>query len=172
VLQCLQAGHACNVTQLQSAASAALSHVPLLNGAAVGSLLEQPDLDLLQRQLARGVALMDQAQPALQKLLGPDIAPNDTSDRCGSSSSQRTPAAAEEQKHQAGLPLASYNRSSIKTTAALAQQLMSVAAEECHLLMELAQQLSQLSDMHLYANSMKIQLLHMQQHLNPGLPQL
>eukprot|EP00775_Hariotina_reticulata_P008360 gene8360-8544_t len=170
-----QAEHASNVTQLQSACSAALSHVPLLNGAAVGPLPEQPDLELLHRQLARGVALMDQAQPALQKLLGPDLAPNAASgiqkSSNGSSSSQQTATGTEQQKQRTGPPLG-YSRSSIKTTATLAQQLMGVAAEECSLLMELAKQLSQLSDLHLYANSMKIQLLHMQEHLSPGLLQL
>jgi hypothetical protein len=175
----LQAQHSCNLGRLQAACRTALSHVPLLNAASVGHHPEAPDLDLLQRQLVHGMQLLQEVQPALQQLLGPDLAAVHSS----SSSSRGTAAAGpggaalpgSKQGHEvaaAGQQGAvntqkprglQHAQNSIKTTAALAEQLMSVASEECSLLGQLAQQLSQLSDLHLYANSMQVQLEQMKQ---------
>jgi hypothetical protein len=177
----LQAQHSSNLSQLQAACRTALSHVPLLNGASVGHHPEAPDLELLQRQLVHGMQLLHQVQPALQQLLGPDLAAihsssGSSSSSCaaaaGPSGSQQGPEAsaggqassssscAAAQKARQGLQHA---QNSIKTTAALAEQLMCVASEECSLLGQLTQQLSQLSDLHLYANSMQVQLEQMKQ---------
>jgi hypothetical protein len=170
----LQAQHSSNLSQLQAACRTALSHVPLLNGASVGHHPEAPDLELLQRQLVHGMQLLHQVQPALQQLLGPDLAAIQSSSSSGAaaagpSGSQLGPEAgaggqhsscAASQKPRQGLQHA---QNSIRTTAALAEQLMSVASEECSLLGQLAQQLSQLSDLHLYANSMQVQLEQMKQ---------
>lgn len=150
----LQEQHEGDILQLQHACSAALSHVPLWNGAAVGPHLEQPDLDLLQLQLVHGMQLMDEAKPALQQLLGPDLLAAQTrgiADTAGSS------------KQQSHSGRAADTCSSVRATASLAEQLMCVATEESSLLGELAKRLDRLSDLHLYANSMQIQLAHMKQ---------
>jgi hypothetical protein len=172
----LQAQHSSNLSQLQAACRTALSHVPLLNGASVGHHPEAPDLELLQRQLVHGMQLLHQVQPALQQLLGPDLAAiqsrssnSSGAAAAGLSGSQLGPEAsaggqqsscAVSQKPRQGLQHA---QNSIRTTAALAEQLMSVASEECSLLGQLEQQLAQLSDLHLYANSMQVQLEQMKQ---------
>jgi hypothetical protein len=176
----LQAQHSSNLSQLQAACRTALSHVPLLNGASVGHHPEAPDLDLLQRQLVHGMQLLQEVQPALQQLLGPDLAAIHSSSS-GSSTTATGAAAASTLGGQQGPEAAAagqqssaassqqprhglqHAQNSIKTTAVLAEQLMSVASKECSLLGQLAQQLSQLSDLHLYANSMQVQLEQMKQ---------
>ncbi|KAF6260504.1 hypothetical protein COO60DRAFT_1459673 [Scenedesmus sp. NREL 46B-D3] len=176
----LQAQHSSNLSQLQAACRTALSHVPLLNGASVGHHLEAPDLELLQRQLVHGMQLLQEVQPALQQLLGADldtvsskrrnsdtnaaaaaaVGPSGTQQGAeAASGGQQSISAFTQQPHQGR----QHAQSSIKTTAALAEQLMSAASEECSLLGQLAQQLSQLSDLHLYANSMQVQLEQMKQ---------
>lgn len=141
--------HKHHVAELQEACSSALSHVPLLNGVSVGQDPQQPDLQALQRQLQQGVQLMDELQPAMQLLLTGDPAagPNVAGDGVGSGSQQSG-----SQPHPRG----------VKDTARLTEELMAVAAEECGLLQQLSHQLADLSDLHLYANSMQVQLLHMQ----------
>jgi hypothetical protein len=142
----LQAQHQANVAELQAACNNALSHVPLLNGASVGANPEQPDLQALQRQLQQGVQLLSELQPAMQLLLTGDPA---------ASNSSRQAGAAQQQHH--GHPPKGVNG-----TAQLTQELLQVAGEECDLLQQLSQQLAELSDLHLYTNSMQVQLLHLE----------
>lgn len=138
-----------------------------MNGAAVGQLPEQPNLELLQQQLMHGMQMLQEAQPALQKLLGPDLL---------TAHSSRAASTAEEARAMQPYGTSSSRkspdvRSSVRTTATLAEQLMCVAADECKLLGQLAQQVDRLSDLHLYANSMQVQLAHMKQSncMSPGL---
>lgn len=147
----LQIQNKSDVRQLQHACSAALSHVPLLNGAALGQLPEKPDLELLQQKLMHGMQQLQEVQPALQKLLGPDL--------LAAQVSNTTAAAAEKQSAQAYSSRQWEVRNSVRATAGLAEQLMGVAAEECSLLNELAHQVDRLADLHLYANSMDVQLI-------------
>ena len=163
-----QAQHRANVSQLQAACSSALSHVPLLNGATVGHNPDQPDLQALQRQLQQGMQLLTELRPALQLLVTGDAASSSASSSsavfgpstgvgAGSqgavSGAQAVQPAPQEHLHPKG----------IKDTAALSRELMMVAEEECGLLQQLSQQLAELSDLQLYANSMQVQLLHMKE---------
>lgn len=142
--------------------------MPLLNGAAVGHHPEAPDLEVLQRQLVHGMQMLQEVQPALQQLLGPDLAANSSSSKgaaagafpelAAGAGGQPNSSSCSTHKQQPGVL-----QNSIKTTAALAEQLISVATEECSLLQLLAQQLAQLSDLHLYANSMQVQLVQMKE---------
>jgi len=163
-----QTQHRANLSQLQAACSSALSHVPLLNGAAVGHNPEQPDLQALQRQLQHGMQLLGELQPALQLLMTGDASSSSSNSsaaglaagfrpaRLNDSSSSRGvqgTGAAQEHLHPKG----------IGDTAALARDLLQVADEECVLLQQLTQQLAELSDLQLYVNSMQVQLQLMKQ---------
>lgn len=162
----LQGQHAANLGQLQAACEAALSHVPLLGGATVGGTAEAPDLELLQQRLAQGVALMEELGPAVAKLLGPAATEQDSSSSNERSSSGG--AASQQQQQGGGDAAAQHAQRGIRATASLAEQLMAVAAEECGLLQQLGQQLGQLSDLRLYADSMQVQLAQMQQLASGG----
>lgn len=156
----LQAQHREDLSQLQHACSSALSHVPLLNGASLGQHTDQPDLQLLQHQLVHGMRLLQEVQPALQQLLGPDLLAAQSSD--GIYDVSKPTAQLNVSNGQCDI------RHSVSTTALLAEQLMSIAAEECCLLRQLAQQAECLSDLHLYANSMQVQLSQMQLTMDPA----
>lgn len=162
-----QTQHRANLSELQAACSSALSHVPLLNGAAVGHNPEQPDLQALQRQLQHGMQLLGELQPALQLLMTGDASSSSSNSSAVGLAAGFRPArltdtssrgaqgtgAAQEHLHPKG----------IGDTAALARDLLQVADEECVLLQQLTQQLAELSDLQLYVNSMQVQLQLMKQ---------
>lgn len=129
-----------------------------------------PDLQALQRQLQQGMQLFGELQPAMQLLLtGNTPSTSNTAEpvlaavvTSSSGLSRPSDAAAgasgsqQQQQHHV-------HPKGIRDTALLAQDLMAVAAEECSLLQQLSQQVAELSDLHTYANSMHVQLLHLRQ---------
>ena len=173
------------LSQMQSSLRGALSHVPLMNGAVVGPDADMPDLPALTALLHQGKKVLQEMTPALQVLLGPDYCKEGEQDiaagrasggtavgvgegsaaagRVGGGSSAAGDSSRSRSGHsQEGVPGPSMRRS-ICTTTSYAGQLMETVNQECELLLLLNEQLRSFEQLQLYANSMEVQLIHIEE---------
>ncbi|GBF96524.1 hypothetical protein Rsub_09866 [Raphidocelis subcapitata] len=133
-----EAAHARALSSVQASLRAALSRLPLVNGAVVGHDSAAPSLGALQGVLQRGCEAVERVRPALARLMGPSQA-----------AEREAGAQAGEGRGEEG---------GVAVTAGYARQLIDVACEEVCRLGAIKARLELLADAALYAASMQAQL--------------
>lgn len=138
------------LSSVKASLRAALSRLPLINGATAGPKASAPDVAALQAVLQRGVDAMQRMQPALKRLLGAQ-----------DGQQAQVPDHPQQQEKLAAAGISGSAAPSVVTTASYARELIDLACEEVRRLGIIKARLEQLSDAALYANSMEVQLLQM-----------
>jgi len=144
---------------VQAAMQRAMERVPLVHGACVGADRDAPDEVALQQLLARGIAVLDDLDTAVEVLLGPDRPPTPAG---GGGKRTLGDESMGERGRGGVLHAAGAQGASVLGTSSLARQLVGTARQEVELLSEVADLMGRLDEAQVYANSMRVQLLQWQ----------